>query len=128
MHPYLTDQRLRKEERLLVAAQFEAVFDTRLSAGNKFLVLHWRENGLGHPRLGLVVSRKFGNAVARNRFKRRLRELFRHNKALCGSLDVVVLPGKRPEARAATLEDTRDSLFKLLRKAAGQESGGARTS
>jgi len=121
MHAYLADEKLRKEERLLVGPQFESVFATRLSAGNKFIVLHWRENGLGHPRLGLVVSRKFGNAVARNRFKRRLRELFRRNKALCGSLDIVALPSKRPESKTATLEETRESLVKLLRKATGAD-------
>ncbi len=118
MHPYLADQRLRKEERLLVSTQFEAVFETRQSAGNKLVVLHWRPNGLGHPRLGLVVSRKFGNAVARNRFKRRVRELFRRNKALCGGLDVVVLPSKRPEAAKAGLAEITESLLKLLARAA----------
>ncbi|MBK9973800.1 MAG: ribonuclease P protein component [Planctomycetes bacterium] len=118
MHPYLVDQRLRKEERLLVGAQFEAVFETRQSAGNRVVVLHWRDNGLGYPRLGLVVSRKFGNAVARNRFKRRVRELFRRNKPLCGSRDVVVLPSKRPEAAKASLGELAESLLKLLAKAA----------
>lgn len=122
MHPYLADQRLRKEERLLIGPQFEAVFNTRQSAGNKLLVLHWRENGLGHPRLGLVVSRKFGNAVARNRFKRRLRELFRRNKALCRSLDIVALPSKRPEAGKATAVEIQEAFLKLLRKANGEDA------
>ncbi|MBE7491402.1 MAG: ribonuclease P protein component [Planctomycetes bacterium] len=116
MHAFLHDQRLRKQERLLAAPQFEAVFDTRQSAGNRVLVLHWRNNDLGHPRLGLVVSRKFGNAVARNRFKRRLRELFRRNKSLCGSRDIVALPAKHPEAARAGPEETREAFLKLLRR------------
>lgn len=124
MHPYLADQKLRKEERLLKGEQFEAVFDTRLSAGNKIVIIHWRENGLGHARLGLVVSRKFGNAVARNRFKRRIREVFRRNKELAGSLDIAVLPAKRPEAAKAEFEDTREAFLKLLR-AATERAGSA---
>lgn len=122
VHPFLNDEKLRKAERLLNPAEFEAVFEARQSAGNRFVVLHWRPNGLGHPRLGLVVSRRFGNAVARNRFKRRVRELFRRNKRLAGSLDILVLPSKRPEAATATLEDTRDSLLRLLRKAGGDHA------
>ena len=31
--------------------------------------------------MGITVSRKVGNAVARNRWKRRIREIFRRNKA-----------------------------------------------
>ncbi len=44
-----------------------------------------RENGnlgMGQgSRLGIIASRKVGNAVCRNRFKRRVREWFRHRRA-----------------------------------------------
>jgi len=42
-------------------------------------------------RLGLIASRKFGNAVTRNRAKRRLREMFRHTEP-----DTVVERGLLP--------------------------------
>jgi ribonuclease P protein component len=37
-------------------------------------------NPLGITRLGITASRKVGNACARNRIKRRLREYFRLNR------------------------------------------------
>lgn len=36
-----------------------------------------RSNSLGHSRFGLVVSRKVGNSVVRNRVKRWFREIVR---------------------------------------------------
>lgn len=48
----------------------------------------------GPLRLGLVVSRKVGNAVARNRVKRRVRELFRTTDDLLPpGVDLVVIAG-----------------------------------
>ncbi|MHC4841776.1 MAG: ribonuclease P protein component [Planctomycetota bacterium] len=112
----MNDKKLRKAERILTRADFQEVFDTKLSTGNKLLVLHKRENGLGHPRLGLVVSKKFGNAVARNQFKRRIREFFRHHKSEIGGVDIVVLPSKRIEARDARFADLQIAFLKLVKK------------
>jgi ribonuclease P protein component len=55
------------------------------------LVLFGEPNGLEHPRLGVTATRKFGGAVARNRIKRVLRDVFRRNRpSLAPPLDVVV--------------------------------------
>lgn len=48
------------------------------------------EAGPPPARLGLVVSRRVGGAVVRNRIKRRVREAFRRRKAELVGLDLVV--------------------------------------
>jgi ribonuclease P protein component len=48
-------------------------------------------NEIGHPRLGITVTRKVGGAVVRNRVKRVVRELFRRNRVLIEQpVDLVV--------------------------------------
>ena len=44
--------------------------------------LYAYRQGQGLARLGLAVGKSVGNAVVRNRVKRRLREIFRRHKAL----------------------------------------------
>ena len=59
-------------------------------------------------RLGVVVGRRVGNAVVRNRVKRRIREWFRHQRAsLRRGMDVVVV-GRAPCAELASREIWRD--------------------
>lgn len=54
-----------------------------------------RPNSFDFPRLGTTVSRKVGNAVVRNRWKRRLREIFRRNRdAIPSGFDYVVIVRK----------------------------------
>jgi ribonuclease P protein component len=63
--------------RLTRARQFDAVFAGRMRTAAGPLVVWALPNDVGHPRLGLTVSRRAGNAAVRNRIRRLLRESFR---------------------------------------------------
>ena len=52
-----------------------------------------RPNGLAHSRLGITTPTRLGNAVRRNRLRRRVREVFRLNQAkIAGGWDILVNP------------------------------------
>ena len=55
------------------------------------MTMFTREREMGVARLGIAATRKMGAAVERNRAKRLVRELFRHNKPAV-AVDVVVVP------------------------------------
>ena len=74
------------------------------------LEMIWQPNTLNCPRLGLVVPKYRSTAVARNRLRRRLREVWRTDvQADQGSLDLVVRA--KPAAYRASLGVLRDELL-----------------
>jgi len=82
----------------------------------------------GPSRLGLIVTRKVGNAVARNRIKRVCRECFRRWPGLLpGGIDLVVVA--RAGAEALSLEQARaewEGVAEFVRRRAQEALARAR--
>jgi|GEM_PF-1094657 len=102
-----------------------AAFDRLHRCGRRFRGRVLRailcENTLGVTRLGFSVSSRLGGAVARNLFKRRVRQLIR--ELAPGPVDMVVGPA-RPVAEItwqSLAEDVRD-LGEELRRQHGPQS------
>ena len=64
------------------------------------------------PRLGLVVTRRLGKAVPRNRVKRLLREFFRRKKTKLPLRDLVIMAKKG--ADTLSYEQVEEELGRLL--------------
>lgn len=94
---------------------FQRLYKRGRSAVTPFLVVYCRPNGQKHNRLGITVSTKLGGAVARNRARRRLREVFRlAQPKLRRGFDVVLV------ARTRTVDGPYDRLTAAFFKACGQ--------
>ena len=71
---------LTERERLKKKADFGRVFGSPHRAGCRGAKLVFAENDLDRNRFAVSLVRKYGNAVARNRSKRILKEIYRHRK------------------------------------------------
>ena len=116
---------MQRKNRLSRSRDFDAVYRHGRSASTRLLTLHWfaREGEPGEPRLGLAVPKAAGNAVVRNRIKRKLREIWRA-KLDAGSIRadydyvVVVRPGLPEAAEARGHEWLAERVDEVLGKAA----------
>lgn len=106
--------RFTKAERLTLQKEFERVFQEGKVFKDAKVVLYVAANGLPHSRLGLVVSKKVGNAVRRNRAKRLLREVYRLNKHLLAvHIDMIAIP-RQPFSSDLKRSDVEQGFKKLL--------------
>lgn len=88
----LPNRSFPKELKIRKSSEYEEIFrKSKRLRGRHFDILYV-QNSLGYCRTGIVVSKKnVRSAVKRNRIKRVVREVFRNNKSLFDSLDVVFL-------------------------------------
>jgi len=94
-------QHFLRSFRLLRGRDFRRVLTEGHRQGTAHLVVHLLVQDLPHSRLGVTLPRRIGSAVARNRVRRHLRELFRRQlRVVLGApcADIVV----RAESGAAS--------------------------
>ena len=77
-------------------SEFRRLYSRGKSAANAYMAIYCRRNGGACNRLGYTVSTKLGNAVLRNRVRRRLREIVRLNgPRLKSGWDIVIVARRR---------------------------------
>jgi ribonuclease P protein component len=107
---------MHAQHRLSATADFEAARKRGRSWGNALLVLHVVRVPEGPTRCGFSVSRRVGNAVARNRVRRRLREIVRCRLTAVAPGWHLVLTA-RPATVAAPYRALLQSVDELFRRA-----------
>lgn len=108
--PYVARIHLRRD--------FERIITTSAKYQNKGLTLWCVKHTANSPaRFAVVVSKKLGPAVVRNRTKRILREAFRLNRfKMLDGVDIIVKP--RSSEALSTVQAAQESLTSLCGKAA----------
>lgn len=84
-----------KKYRLRNNREFKIVYNKGRNFWNRNLILYKSKNDLKETRLGITITKKFGNAVIRNRVRRRINEIYRLNLyRIKDGYDLVIIPKK----------------------------------
>ena len=110
------DAHFRRDERIRRRSEFKQVYEHGARIHGRFSTIFALPNHQARGRLGIAATKKLGGAVQRNRAKRLIREIFRHNTIAAG-FDVVVVPRREfLETSLTALEaDYRAVLGRRLR-------------
>ncbi|MEC9093821.1 MAG: ribonuclease P protein component [Planctomycetota bacterium] len=103
-----------KAKRLTRREDFTRVYRGNVFVADDCLVLLGAKNECGESRIGVSVSRKVGNAVTRNQWKRLVKEAFRLQQfEIPAGLDLVFRPRKGAVASFVTV---KLSVLKLAKR------------
>lgn len=109
---------MERRLRLRQESDFRRLRAEGRSWGSPLLVLLVVPNGLSHNRYGVIVGKRVGKAVTRNRVKRRLREIVRqldHARRIPPGHDLAFIV--RPALATATFGEVRETVLTLLARA-----------
>ncbi|MFW6287248.1 MAG: ribonuclease P protein component [bacterium] len=81
-------------DRLRKSKEFGRVYNRGKSLATYNLVLYYFPNKSNINRVGFSISKKIGNAVVRNKIKRRLREIIRLKENVKTGYDIIVIARK----------------------------------
>lgn len=113
-----SDQRLPRVLRLRRSADYRFVQGRGRRVRLAHVLVLYTPGRAPQSRFGLVVSRKVGNAVRRNRVKRWLREAIRRNRsALAGRWDLAIVahPTAVHAGLVALESELREAFYRMSR-------------
>ena len=84
---------MEKNKRLRSNRDFKKVYKVGKAYYNRNFTIIVKKNKLLGSRVGFSITKKHGNAVKRNKLKRRLKEITRHNIDLINEgYDLIIIP------------------------------------
>lgn len=95
---------------------FQKTFRRGKRLYSPYYILYYRPNNLGHPRIGVITSKRNARkAVQRNRVKRVARETFRLKQVELKHVDMVLIAQRKSnDASNEELKKCLETLFEKL--------------
>ncbi len=95
--------------------QFDEIIKKGVCIKNKYYIIYYKDNNLPYDRFGISVSKKLGNAVFRNNYKRKIRSIIdNYRKLYINGRDYIIIV--RKEAIGKSYEILEKEFIALILK------------
>ena len=103
-----------KEDRIKNKVEFDKFIKTTNYLKNSFFVIHYSSKKYDNNRFGIAVGTNIGNAVIRNKIKRRIREIIKETKNLFqNNLDYIIIV--RKQCIELSYHEMKENLISLIK-------------
>ena len=117
----IVSESFSRDDRLRKRREFEECYASGVRVSGRHLQVFLLAGAPGgRPRLGISVPRRVGNAVERNRVRRRLREIFRRSRHLIGQREARLVINARPSASGISFQELSEDYARTLTRAAAR--------
>ncbi|MQG18771.1 MAG: ribonuclease P protein component [SAR202 cluster bacterium] len=106
---------MEKKFRLRKSKDFLQFKSGRKTYSDHFLRILFRFNDADNSRVGFSIGKNVGNAVVRNKLKRRLREIVQLSDLLSNIRGDLLIIAK-PNSSNASFDDIKNSLINLVKR------------
>lgn len=116
---------MKKEYRIKKNSEIDAIFKQKVVKGDSYFAIYQADEKMGEQfRFALSIGKRYGNAVARNLAKRRIRMIVAENehKLLKTKLFVIVI---KPSVAQLSYQEMKTKLTVLLKKSKLMENENA---
>ncbi|HEY4228790.1 MAG TPA: ribonuclease P protein component [Thermoanaerobaculia bacterium] len=115
----VVSEKFSRDDRLRKRREFEECYASGVRvSGRHVQVFVLAEPSRDRLRLGISVPKRVGNAVVRNRVRRRLREIFRRSRGLFPGRGAAIVVNARASASAAPFSELSEDFTRAVSRAA----------
>ncbi len=105
---------MKKIEMIKSHKEFSEIIHTSKYIKNREFVIYIRRSKYTYAHFGIAVSKKLGNAVTRNKLKRRMRVIIDETKkSLPNNLDYIII--MKENTKNISFQELKDSFQNLLK-------------
>lgn len=106
---------MKKEYRIKKSEDIQALMKKKNTVGNIYFVIYYQKTqDQTHFKYAISVPKKYGNAVERNKMKRRIREIIK-DESILSNIDFFVVA--KVKSHDLTFDEIKMNIKKLLKKA-----------
>lgn len=106
---------MKKREMIKTHQEFSEIIGHTKYLKNKDFTIYIRKGKYTYPHFGIAVSKKLGNAVNRNLFKRRMRQILdEYKKELYQNEDYIII--MKENVKNLSFQEMRNSFQNLINK------------